>query len=460
MDLKKFISWLNNPVPNISITLFRTVFSFILLIQTCYFISSGFIEHNIIEPFMLFPFITGLKPIPEMYLMILSYIMLIANIGMLFNKTARISTLFFLCSFTYFWLLDKSYFNNHYYFMSLICFILLLVERNSSFKTHNYVNRLSLFALQAMVLITYLIAGINKLNPYWLIDLQPVAFILENKCDVTENTFFITPLLIVLITYGGVLFDLLIGFLLFYKRMKPLAFILIIVFNIMNYFLFLDNSEIGVFPFIMISTLILFINPEYLTKIFKIKQQVKYKHDSHHLLKYFIMAFLILQVILPFRHLLFKGHVDYNGIGQRFSWRMKSMCKTPTTEGIIQFSVIEKQSKKQIAHFHLLNMQEQFAQSGIHENLYLTENQITKLLYYPDLIPVFTKEIESIISNHTRKNYNMKLNFIISANCHIKFMERPSQALINTSIDLTEVSSLNTNKWLNNLEQKPWTFKQ
>ena len=242
--------------------------------------------------------------------------------------------------------------------------------------------------------------------------------------------------------------------------MKPLAFILIIVFNIMNYFLFLDNSEIGVFPFIMISTLILFINPEYLTKIFKIKQQVKYKYDSHHLLKYFIMAFLILQIILPFRHLLFKGHVDYNGIGQRFSWRMKSMCKTPTTEGIIQFSVIEKQSKKQIAHFHLLNMQEQFAQSGIHENLYLTENQITKLLYYPDLIPVFTKEIESIISNHTRKNYNVKLNFIISANCHIKFMERPSQALINTSIDLTEVSSLNTNKWLNNLEQKPWTFKQ
>ena len=72
MDLKKFISWLNNPVPNISITLFRTVFSFILLIQTCYFISSGFIEHNIIEPFMLFPFISGLKAMPEMYLVILN----------------------------------------------------------------------------------------------------------------------------------------------------------------------------------------------------------------------------------------------------------------------------------------------------------------------------------------------------------------------------------------------------
>ncbi len=460
MDFQKIISWLNNPVPNISITLFRTAFSFILLIQTYYFINNEFIKYNITEPFMLFPFINGLDPMPEVYLIILSYSMLISNIGMLFNKTARISTFFFLCSFTYFWLLDKTYFNNHYYFMSLICFILLLVEYKSSFKKIAYVNRWSLFALQAMVLITYLIAGINKLNPYWLIDLQPIAFILENKCDVTENTFFINPLLIILITYGGLLFDLFIGFLLFYKPTKPLAFILIIVFNIMNHFLFLNNGEIGVFPFIMISTLILFIDPKYLTKVFTGTQDIKYKHKSPQLLKYCITVFLIVQIILPFRHILFKGYVDYNGIGQRFSWRMKSMCKNPTTEGIIQFSVFEQKSKKQIAHFHLLNMQEQFKQSGIHENIYLTENQIKKLLYYPDLLPIFTKKIESIISNHTKENYNKKLKFRISANCHIKFMERPSQALINTSIDLTEMSGLNTNKWLNNLEQKPWSVQQ
>lgn len=460
MDLKKIISWLNNPVPNISITLFRTIFSFILLIQTYYFISNGFIKENIIEPFMLFPFISGLNPMAEIYLVVLSYIMLVANIGMLFNKTAKISTLFFVCSFTYFWLLDKTYFNNHYYFMSLICFILLVVEHKSSFQKINYVSRWSLFALQAMVVITYLIAGINKLNPYWLIDLQPITFILENKCDVTENTFFINPLLVLLITYAGLLFDLLIGFLLFYKRTKLLAFILVIGFNIMNYLLFLDNSEIGVFPFIMISTLILFINPEYLTKVFNVTEGGSHKRESHQLIKYFIAAFLLLQIILPFRHLIFKGYVDYNGIGQRFSWRMKSMCKTPTTEGIIQFSVIDKKSKTQIAYFHLLNMEKQFKKSGIHENLYLTKNQIIKLLYYPDLLPVFTKKIESIISNHTSKTYNVNLNFIITANCHIKFMERTSQPLINTSIDLTEASGFNSNKWLNNLEQKPWRFHQ
>ena len=103
-------------------------------------------------------------------------------------------------------------------------------------------------------------------------------------------------------------------------------------------------------------------------------------------------------------------------------------------------------------------MQQQFKDGGIHDNLYLTNNQIKKLLYYPDILPVFVKEIESIITNHAKKIYNINLNFSISANCHIKFMDRPSQALIKRNVDLTEISTLNTNKWLNDLKQKPWTF--
>ena len=82
----------------------------------------------------------------------------------------------------------------------------------------------------------------------------------KSKCDLTTNTLFIHPLLISFITYGGLLFDLFIGFLLFYKRTRLFAFILVIIFNTMNYFLFLGNSEIGVFPFIMIATLILFMS--------------------------------------------------------------------------------------------------------------------------------------------------------------------------------------------------------
>ena len=53
MDFKELHTWLNQPISSISIIVFRIVFAFILLIQTYYFISTGFIEQNIIKPLIL-----------------------------------------------------------------------------------------------------------------------------------------------------------------------------------------------------------------------------------------------------------------------------------------------------------------------------------------------------------------------------------------------------------------------
>ena len=107
--------------------------------------------------------------------------MLISNIGMLLNKFARFSTIIFFCCFTYFWILDKGYFNNHYYFISLICFILFLVEQEASFYKNLHTPKISIFTLQIMVFIVYFIAGLNKLNPYWIFEFQPIRHIYRSK---------------------------------------------------------------------------------------------------------------------------------------------------------------------------------------------------------------------------------------------------------------------------------------
>ena len=88
-----------------------------------------------------------------------------------------------------------------------MCFLLVLTDKKSTFSKIIYVPRIFVFSLQGMVFIVYFIAGINKLNPYWLIDLQPMRFILETKCDLTENNLFIEPLLIWSMSYFGLLFD-------------------------------------------------------------------------------------------------------------------------------------------------------------------------------------------------------------------------------------------------------------
>ena len=103
-------------------------------------------------------------------------------------------------------------------------------------------------------------------------------------------------------------------------------------FNSLNFFLFKDVGEIGVFPFLMISTLVLFIDPVKIQKLLKLKKNDKVILQNKSFVNHLIVFFIIFQILLPFRHLLVKGNVDYNGVGQRFSWRMKIMYKESNIE--------------------------------------------------------------------------------------------------------------------------------
>jgi len=462
MDLKKIYAWLIEPISNTPIIVFRILFALSLLIQTYCFISQGFIEENIVKPFALFPFINNIQAVSKIYifnflinpLLILGYVMLASNIGMLFNKVSRISTFIFFICFTYFWLLDKGYFNNHYYFISIISFLLFLIDQKSSFKQSIHVPRITLVCLQAVIFMIYFIAGLNKLTPFWLVDMQPITHILETKYDTTGNTFFINPALIFFMTYGGVIYDLLIGFLLFCKRTKLLSFILVILFNTFNHYLFQDIGEIGAFPLIMIATLALFIDPNRLDRILKKDEKPRIILAQKLSLNIFIISFIIIQFILPFRHLLFHGYVDYNGMGQRFSWRMKTMYKEAYTDGQIEFDVYIKRLKKgnrKIAHFTLFNI-EQFSKAYELPLMYLTKKQKTALFYYPDMLPAFTKEVEKVLKKNLSKKINGDFDIIITARCKIGFMGRTPQDIIDSSIDLTAISSSNTNRWLHELK--------
>ncbi len=431
MDLKQFKIWLNDYIPNTSIVLFRIVFSFILLIQTFYFFYNDFISANIIKPFILFPFIQGLTPPSELTLIIIGVIMLIANIGMIINQTARVALLIFCICFTYFWLLDKGYFNNHYYFISIVCFLLFLVNTKSSFKQNILVPRLFLLSLQMIIIIVYFISGINKLNPYWLFDLQPITHILEVKHAVTNNPIFLQKWLAIAMSYSGLLFDLFIGFLLIFQPTRTIGFVLVISFNIANFYLFRDVGEIGLFPFLMMSTLILFTNPNKIRESFGLKTQQQQLYEKSKLINKCILVFLVIQAILPFRHILFKGNVDYTGVGQRFSWRMKIMYK----ESIIEYFISDKLSQQKYS---------------VDISKMLTPMQYNNLKYYPDLIIPLANKIKS----EAREKFNIK-HPKITCNYQTAFMGKNPQLLFSPEIDLTKISTKKlTHQWLWDLKKE------
>ena len=444
--MKKIHNYLKEDVSGYSLAVFRILFGSILFIQSIYWVLTDFVQENIINPTFLFPFIKGLEPLSNNLMNYgLNSILLISSFCILINRFYRIGLIIYLISFTYLWLLCQGYFNNHYYLFSIICF--LLIFPNSLFSNTEKVRipKLHLFILQALIIVVYIIAGINKINPYWLLDLQPMTYVF-GQIGVNEKSF-----LIPIFTYLGLFFDLLIGPLLLLKRTKYVAIIVAILFHLMNFAIFIfANGEIGFFPFVMITTLILFIDSNKLES-YKLKPNARLLSRQYYKksISFFLLFFLIVQIILPFRHVFFKGYVDYNGIGQRFSWRLKNMYKEPKTFGLIEFTVLTT-NKDTVATFNLFNIE--------NAKIKLTNRQRTNLIYYPNIIPVFAKKIE----NHFQDSINKSdFDFIINGNCEIGFMGRDSELLFDPKIDLTKIthSTYKTNNWLNPLKKKPWDYK-
>lgn len=420
----------DNYESNISLVIFRICFSIVLIVQTIYFFKLGFIENNILKPFILFPFFEFLNNPSKQLVYLSAILMLISNIGMIFNKTSRTSCLIFFIAFTHLWLLDRAYFNNHYYFISIITFLLFFLNKRSSFKNNYCVPKINIIAFQIMIFLTYFISGINKINPYWVFDLQPMTHILQTKAQVSGNNLFSNYIIIYLFNFSGLIYDLVIGFFLIIKRTRILGFILVIIFNSLNFFIFKDVGEIGVFPFLMISTLVLFIDPVKIQKVLKFKNTKKIILHNKSFINHLIILFVIVQVLLPFRHMLVKGNVDYNGVGQRFSWRMKIMYK----ESNIDFFLKNKLTGEKY---------------NVDVTKMLTPIQYNNLKYYPDLIVPLAHRMKSqAISEFGIKFPEVTCVFKTS------FMGRKEQLLFSPKKDLTLIPiSSKASNWLFELKK-------
>ena len=118
----------------------------------------------------------------------LNGLLIISPILMIINKFYKIGLLIYLLSFTYLWVLCQGYFNNHYYLISIICFLLLFSKSPFSRIEKIRVPQFHLYSLIFLIVVVYIIAGINKINPYWLYDVQPMTYILS-KAGLNESSF-------------------------------------------------------------------------------------------------------------------------------------------------------------------------------------------------------------------------------------------------------------------------------
>jgi hypothetical protein len=97
---------------------------------------------------------------------------------MLIKKIFRVAVLVYLIAFSFFFLIEQSYYNNHFYLIILYTAFWLL------YKPEKHDNKITipgwlLFLFQIQLFIVYFYGGLVKLNSDWLFHQEPIVTLLK-----------------------------------------------------------------------------------------------------------------------------------------------------------------------------------------------------------------------------------------------------------------------------------------
>jgi hypothetical protein len=349
--MKNFLERSHELVDARQLAIFRMVFGAAMVYQMVHYMGSGLVESGLMAPKMLFTYegFHWLQPFSTGAMHALVAALALSGACIFLGLFTRAASAFFGVGFLYILLLDKSLFNNHLYLFCLIAILFACMPtdrvwslRHAFFGKERVDSRIPRWAgwlLCAQIFIVYFYGGIAKLNADWLTRQEPMRSALLYFTEAHPAMGFLSnEPMVYLFNYGGLAFDLLIGFMLLWRPVRSWALLLVAFFNITNHFLF---DDIGVFPFVMLPATLLFFSPEEVAAFldhrgWRLKAQGKRKraelpsHEAHGRwpwVRMLIGAYLVFQLLFPLRWLLMPGNTDWTSIGQRFSWRMKSTVR-------------------------------------------------------------------------------------------------------------------------------------
>ena len=366
----------------------------------------------------------------------------------------KTSIILFFLSFTYIELMDKTTYLNHYYFISILSFLLIFIPANATFSVDNIINqkkftnipRWSVDVLKLLITIVYLYAGIAKINSDWLIEAMPLKIWLQSKYDLPLIGGGLLQMEWVhyAMSWGGMLYDLSIPFLLMINKTRIIAFILVLFFHVFTLILF----PIGMFPHIMIFSSMIFFSSNFHEKIIyqirqvitKVSKKVKpkkieietsdlYVIYKQNLTLFVVTSFFIIQILLPFRYQLYPGELFWHEQGYRFSWRVMLIEKI----GYTNFKI---RSPNNGTSFMVDSSQ------------HLTPFQLKQMSFQPDFILEF--------AHYLGEKYSTENNKVeVYAESFVALNGRPSKRFINPDINLiNEQESFKDKTWILPLEDE------
>ncbi len=426
------------------LAVFRIAFGILIFWSTVRFWTNGWIDTLYIKPKYFFPFHGFEFVSPSVgYIYIIFGICALSSLLVALGLFYRIAIISLFLSFTYIELIDKTTYLNHYYFISLISLLLVFLPAHVYFSLDSFrkktlpadnIPQWCTDSLKLMVCIVYFYAGLAKINSDWILNALPLKIWLPARNDTPIIGFLFNYAWVpYLFSWFGCIYDLSIGFLLWNRKTRVAAYIAVIIFHLLTSLLF----PIGMFPYIMIVTALIFFSGNFHEKLIhrthkllnlpasliKHEKTFQYNPSFKPILFFFLSVFFSAQLLLPLRYLVYPDELFWTEEGYRFSWRVMLIEKA----GFAQFTVKSKNGKYII----------------VNNNEFLTPLQEKMMSTQPDMILQYA---------HILRDYYAQRGFDspqVYVDSYVSLNGRRGTALIGAETDLAkEQDSFRHKMWI------------
>lgn len=390
----RFNQLMSRSVSGASLGFFRMAFGAVMFYEGLYYLGLTWnnpTSTNYLDAFytgkhivwnVYYPGFSWVKPLPEPLMTAACVAFTIAALLVTIGVFYRFAIIAVFLGFSYLNLIDVWTYLNHHYLACIVALLLAFMPADRRFTLWRILARASgvagkgevpfwtIFLLRAQMFIVYFYAGVAKINMDWLAG-EPVRMWLQQprtlvKLEPWLPMSILQPLRTLLaqeasawiVAYGGMIFDLGIGFLLVFRRTRLLGFLLMLGFHTFNNFQF----KIGVFPIMAVCLTTIFFEPDWPDRIWRWISFPKFsKPDWKWLIggalvvpvvgaalgwktkptpttEYrrqriapwttaLIACWLVVQCAAPLRHFFIEGYSNWTEEGTMFSWHMMLRTK-------------------------------------------------------------------------------------------------------------------------------------
>jgi hypothetical protein len=464
-------NWLETPISIAPLVTLRVVIGAMLLFSTLRFVALGWVDDHYVCPSFHFKYFgfEWVEPLNATGMHVVHGLLIISSLCVLLGLFYRLAAVLQFLLFTYTELIDLTYYLNHYYFVSIVCGLLVFVPANRAYSLdvwrkpalfQSQIPRWTVFIFQLQLGIVYGYAGLWKINQDWLLNALPLKiWVPANDQIPVLGWLFQQKTTPWFFSWAGMLYDVSIVFWLAWWRTRPWAYLTVIVFHTLTGLMF----QIGVFPLVMVGATLVFFSEAWHERLwgkayrmvraflFTAEAQRRGVADNQDVnaigpenstpsgllesfggntytgnplasskfkLPNFAYAFFALyfsfQLLFPWRYLLYPGNLFWTEEGYRFSWRVMLMEKAGTATFYVKDAKTGREGE-------VINSE------------FLNAHQEKQMAMQPDMILQFA---------HFLKQHYAKQGVsepAVRAEVYVTLNARPSQLLIDPNIDLTKI---------------------